>query len=126
MGTDTSPLTARDQELLAMPSIASRMPIVFANTSRWTEFVCSCSGCGNELPPDVVRGSITRPLETVAVVEAIGVCIGCRLCTRFLYRLHADMYISGPRNGRWVTWAPRPRSSITRVLTILRRLTGSH
>jgi hypothetical protein len=117
---DTTPLTPRDRQLLVMPSIGSQMPIEFGNGARWTELVFACRSCERRLPANMVRGSLTRPMESVAVVEAIGVCDACQIGTRFLYRLHDDMRITGPREGRWVTWIA-PRTAIARALGTIRR-----
>ena len=125
MAVPTTPITARDRELLAMPTIESQLPVVFANGRRWTGMSFHCRGCATTLHNEVVRGSITRPFDGVAVVEAVGVCSGCRLCTRFLYRLHNDMRITGPCDGRWVTWTSRPRSPHSRLGLFLKNLAAN-
>lgn len=105
---DTKPITPRERELLEMPSIASQMPVAFDSGRKWTEFKGECHFCKQEIPDELLRGSITRPLPSVAVVEAAGVCPQCRIATIYLYRLHEDMRITGPREDGWKTWRPEP------------------
>lgn len=122
MAVPTSPITRRDHDLLAMPTIESQLPVFFANGRRWTRLNFHCRGCATTLRNEVVRGSVKRPLEGVAVVEAVGVCTACRLCTRFLYRLHNDMRVTGVCDGRWVTWTLRPRALHSRLGLFLKKL----
>jgi hypothetical protein len=104
----TKPLTQRERELLTMPSIASQMPVEFKNGASWVEFVGECKFCNDDIPAALVRGCVSRPLEAVVVVEAIGVCPACRIATPFLYRLHDDMRLTGPREDGWKTWGAEP------------------
>ena len=85
------PVSARDKELLEMPSIASQMPVIFPNGAQWCELECECKGCGKALPENLVRGAVVRQNEHMASIEASGVCHECRLLTRYCYRLHDDM-----------------------------------
>ncbi len=103
-------LTAHDHELLAMPAIASQFPVQFANGAVWETLTGDCKGCSCKIEPAKLRGCVNRPYPHVAVVEAVGVCRDCKLLTRFLYRLHDDMRISGPRDGKWLEW--RAKSSL--------------
>lgn len=103
-----SALTPRDRELLAMPSVMSQFPVAFANNAVWEEFDGECSCCGKTLLREHVRGLVARPIPSVAVVEAAGVCGDCKLVTRFNYRLHDDMRLSGQREDGWKTWKANP------------------
>lgn len=114
-----SPLTPRDQELLGMPSVISQFPIAFANGDQWEEFDGECLECGHAIPRDSVRGIVSRPIESVAVVEAVGLCRACTLVTRFNYRLHDDMRLTGPRENGWKTWKAKP-SLLDRLSAIFR------
>lgn len=116
-----SPLTARDRELLAMPSVISQFPVAFANGAVWEEFDGECSCCGKTLQRDHVRGLVARPIERVATVEAAGVCWDCKLVTRFDYRLHDDMRLTGRREDGWNTWQAKP-TIWNRFVSLLRRL----
>jgi hypothetical protein len=104
----TKPITQRERDLLGMASIASQMPVEFANGARWEDFTGNCKFCQRDIPGDLLRGAVTRPLPSVAVVEAVGVCPACRIATPFLYRMHDDMRLTGPREDGWRTWRPEP------------------
>lgn len=102
------PVSHRNLELLAMPTIASQMPVVFANGNVWMDIKCECLECKATLPSGWVTGIVSRPIPGVAVIEATGVCNDCRLVTTFDYRLHDDMRVTGPREDGWHTWKVRP------------------
>jgi len=104
---NTKPLTVRERALLAMPTIASQMPVALPGGVGWSEFTGECHFCLSDIPDELLRGSVTKPLPTVAVVEAVGVCPQCRIATTFLYRLHDDLRITGPRKDGWRTWRVR-------------------
>lgn len=104
----TKPITQRERALLTMPSITSQMPIEFKNGAIWTEFTGECKFCKKDVPAELLCGSVTRPIETVAVVEAVGVCPECRIATPFLYRMHDDMRLTGPCEDGWKTWRAEP------------------
>lgn len=57
----------------------------------------------------------------MATIEASGICRDCKVLTRFLYRLHDDMRITGPGNDGWRTWGGPQSSLIQRVKRLLRR-----
>ena len=101
------PWTKRDKELFDMPSIESQFPVTFANGNRWDSVGGFCAICHQ---PAELHGSVTRPLPSVAVIEAVGLCPTCMAATPMLIRIHDDMTASGPdpRTGRWTTWAPKP------------------
>ncbi len=107
MSQATKPISERERQLLAMPSIASQFPVIFENGACWTELACACNICHKDIPPDLLRGTISRPVPSVVVVEAVGVCPDCRIATPFLYRMHDDMRITGPGKGQWQTWRPK-------------------
>jgi len=104
----TSPVTQRDRELLAMQPVISQFPVVFDNNAVWEEFDGECSCCGKTLRREFLRGLVSRPIPGVAVVEAAGVCGDCKLVTRFDYRLHDDMRLTGQREDGWKTWKAAP------------------
>lgn len=114
-----SPLTPRTCELLTMPSIMSRFPVAFSNNAIWEEFDGECSCCGKTLHRDHVRGIVARPVPSVAVIEAVGVCAECNLVTRFDYRLHDDMRLTGQREDGWKTWQSTP-TLWARIVSVLK------
>lgn len=102
----TKPISPRERELLEMASIASQMPVKFGNGACWLELTGECKFCGKPIPDALLRGMVSMPVPTTAVVEAVGVCPECRIATPFLYRMHDDMRLTGPREGGWQTWRP--------------------
>lgn len=103
-GGHRSPLSAQDKELMALPSIASQMPVRFRNGACWDSFEGQCKACGRSIDQAWFRGRVTRLVESVASVEAVGICHPCGLLTRFHYRLHDDMHISGLTDEGWAKW----------------------
>lgn len=116
------PATDAERALLKAPSIASQLPIIFDNKGQFDSVVANCLSCDQPIAPDQLRGTITRPIPSVAVVDAIGCCKTCNLITPVYYRLHDDMRLSGrARDGSWAQWKMRPvrRSWMVRFLSWL-------
>lgn len=104
-----NPLGEYQRELLSLQPIATQMPVIFENGASWSKFTGHCASCGQPINPYLLRGRVTRPMNNVAVIEAIGVCPPCRLATTYLYRLHDDMRLTGrDRSGRWHEWRQNP------------------
>lgn len=93
---------------MALPSIASQMPIQFRNGARWECFNGQCKGCSRDIAPARVTGRLTRLVDSVVTVEAVGVCAPCKLVTSFHYRLHDSMRITGKTDAGWALWKARP------------------
>jgi hypothetical protein len=117
----TNPLTTHDRQLLAMNPIAAQLPVKFTNGASWQTINCHCSECNLVLGRDEVLGRISKPFDNVAVLEAIGICIACNLFTRFEYRFHDDLRITGRRADGWHTWRSRksPSSFFTKFKKII-------
>jgi len=98
------PVSDSDRELMALPSIVSQMPVRFRNGAVWERFNGECKACGQTIAGSRLTGRITRLLESVATIEAVGACEPCRLLTRFHYRFHDDMRITGMTDEGWATW----------------------
>lgn len=117
--------TAAEQEMLHAPSIASQLPVVFENNVRFDRIDAKCVGCGEAIPAEHLRGTITRPFPSVAIMDAIGYCESCNLLSPVHYRLHSDSRLSGrAKDGRWAQWKMRPikASILSRVFQWLTRL----
>lgn len=124
MALNHKPLSAQDLKDIEGPQLASQFPVVFPNGAKFTVIEGLCNGCKQPIPREWVRGRVTRPIPSVAAVDAIGVCHSCRTTTRFFYRLHEDMSITGlTSKGRWARWKPRP-SKLGMLLKALRWLFG--
>ena len=103
-----NPISDGDRELMALPSIESQMPVHFKNGACWKNIESQCKGCGRDIVASRFTGRLTRLVESVATVMAIGVCEPCKLVTRFHYRLHDDMRVTGQTEGGWATWRAKP------------------
>ncbi len=51
-----------------MPSITSQMPVVITGGVAWSEFTGECYFCEQSIPDGLLRGLITKPLPSVAVI----------------------------------------------------------
>jgi hypothetical protein len=102
------PVTERELDLWRMPTIEAQMPVRFENGRVWEAFKGFCVRCHAEVPMGSLRGMISRPMPSVAVLEAIGYCGHCNVASTFTYRFHDDMTITGQdRSGRWSRWYPK-------------------
>lgn len=98
-----------------MPSIASQLPVKFENGAEWMDIRCQCGECGKYLPDKFVRGAVRKQTNDMASVEASGVCLDCKLLTRFVYRLYADGRITGLRGDGWHTWGGKQPTLLSRL-----------
>ena len=83
------------------------MPFKFPGTKyEVEEFAGMCSMCGEEIPPDDLHGTVSFPIESVAVINASGVCRPCRCITQFMHRIrHTEEGLQSEwvrGNGQWV------------------------
>lgn len=99
-------VTTSDRQLWAKPSIRSQLPVTLPNGARWMEFEGCCAKCNAPIEAGRVHGTVSF-FHSAIVINAIGVCIECKLFTRFAYRLHDDMSLSGQKDGKWVRWTPQ-------------------
>jgi hypothetical protein len=105
------PVTDLDKEIYSLPSIDSQLPFVFPKTKyTMTELHGACSHCGTDLRGEVLRGRLvlTEDKKT-AHMQAIGLCMHCRLFTRFHYSFHDDRSVSRTaENGSVERWENKP------------------
>lgn len=113
------PLNPRDLELAQMPSIASQLPVLFANDTQLTSFSATCSRCSQELEQCCVHGSISRPTSRLAVIEAVGICRDCNLLIRYLVRVYDDFTALTPTANGWQWFHPVKTSRLDRLLRTL-------
>lgn len=96
------PMTQEQRDRLEMPSICSQLPLHFANGFRLEGFEGSCSICNTPIKPVNLHGSIVRPFESVAIIEAIGICLPCKIAVPFFMRVKDDGTIeSRDSKGNW-------------------------
>lgn len=95
------PITEHHRALMAAPTIASQMPLIFANGTEFHKWSGCCAGCGKQTKSSKLTGTITRPIEAVAVMEAVGVCGSCNLLTPYHVRLRNNLSMESVIGGRW-------------------------
>lgn len=105
------------------PTIASQMPFGFIEKElEWHSLVCSCGRCGQDIPGEMVRGTISSVIPSVITVNAIGYCVHCLLLISFDYRFRNDGAMEWQRNGRWVRSYGKKISWWTRLIERLKLL----
>ena len=118
-------LTETELRLLKLAPLQSNFPIKFDTGSEFAEMHCKCAHCRKPLLAEFVRGEVTRPIPSVAVIDAVGVCTECKMITTFFYRLHSNMSVSTVYNGKWLTWDARSQGAKKQSkLALALRFTG--
>lgn len=105
------------------PTIASQMPIVFpAKELEWSELTCTCNKCDQDIPDDMVRGSVSSLIPSVISMSAIGYCPYCNLLVQFDYRFRDNGSIEWQHEGQWVRSFGRKTPLWTRLTEGVKRL----
>ena len=104
-------LTATEFRLLKLAPLQSSFPVKFDTGLEFAEINCKCARCRKPLFAEFVRGEVTRPIPSVAVIDAVGVCTECKVITTFFFRLHSNMSVSTVHNGKWLTWDVRSQGA---------------
>ena len=69
------------------PELRLSFPIRLENGATVNGVHGVCANCKGEIDPANVRGRVSWPIATVAVVEASGLCRGCNRMTQLYMRL---------------------------------------
>lgn len=96
--------TMTSQEFPRAFPISASLPWIFESGARWERFVGRCGECDDEIPEAEIRGCVVQH-GTTFVLDALGYCADCHLFTTFRFRFHADLTITGVRDGKWVRWS---------------------
>lgn len=113
----TEPMSQGQMQMLSMPTIASQLPIRYANGHVLERFEGSCCICSNPINPANLHGSIIQPFKSVAIIQAIGVCRSCKIGVPFHMRVRDDGTTDWrDAKGAWV----RGAATITRKETTRR------
>lgn len=101
-------------------------PFEFETTGyKAQEFKGCCSKCDGLIQDDMLRGSLSMPLKSVAVVNALGFCPSCNLITPFLTRIRDDLSIEwiDSKSKKWVTARPEQKYGfLVRIFRKIKRL----
>lgn len=95
------------QSLAREPSLASQLPVVFANGERWTveQLRARCQFCTGVFPDDRFTGRLTPNGQRMVQLDALGYCPACRKVTPCHYRLYDDQRFEGKNaQGTWTVW----------------------
>lgn len=98
-------LELRKQRFLQEPYINSQLPLTLPEGSVIEEFSGECNGCGEQLPDNMLRGNVTKPISTVINIDAIGFCKTCLTIFPLVVRMreyNGVTYLEYQVNGRWV------------------------
>ena len=104
-------LTETELRLLKLAPLQSSFPVKFDTGLEFAKINCKCARCRKPLFAEFVRGEVTRPISSVAVIDAVGVCTECKVITPFFFRLHSNMSVSTVHNGKWLTWDVRSQGA---------------
>lgn len=100
-------LSDREHQLLKQGLHFSEIfPLVANGRISYKRMRGYCNVCRDPIPDENTFAAKTNPVNGVTVVEGVGVCHRCRVCTPFFLRFHEQGYIDGPSpiDGRWSTW----------------------
>lgn len=72
---------AKQEEILAMKSLAEVLPYKFQNGCTVDGIASKCSKCGEDIDVDNIRGEITHSNIHSISMSAYALCFHCRLAT---------------------------------------------
>jgi hypothetical protein len=101
-----------------LTKLSSQFPIVFPDGGTWTEFTCECNICSKDILDENTLGTVELVFGTY-IIKATGYSKDCNFTTRYSYRMHPDMGMTGiDKTGNWYRWTPKrvPKSLVTRIL----------
>jgi len=79
------------------------MPINYTSGTMLERWPAICPLCHKDVGDDQVRGTVTMPLGTVAVIEATGICQDCKHLFPFKVRVRDDISLEWVDNrGVWM------------------------
>lgn len=96
------PVTQKHLTLLKGPTITNQLPIVFSNGSVFSLLEAICSVCGKHIAQADLHGRITKPIDSVVVIEGVGICRTCSLLTPLKCRVRNDLSVEWlSAKGKW-------------------------
>lgn len=101
MKPKTVPITKRQLAMTELPSIMSQLPRQ-AGKIDLTNWQGDCSLCGNLIPDGLMTGTVLTPIDTVTVIDAVGICKKCRVLIPYTARFRHNGYVEFMRDGKWV------------------------
>jgi len=105
LSTDSEKAAQIQANWTVAPTFDSQLPIVFQSGVRLLTMEYACAACNTHIPGDAVRGAITRPTPTTALLEGWGRCPSCGTWSPFDFIVRGDHGIKFEwrlSNGGWV------------------------
>lgn len=101
------------QTFRSAPPLGASFPITLANGVRVPVPRGVCSRCRQVIDPADVHGRVSWPIQTVAVVDAAGLCRPCSVMTELHVRFRSvdntfRAEARRPDGGGWVAVQPPP------------------
>jgi hypothetical protein len=102
------------------PPLGTSFPITLPNGVSVPTPRSVCSRCKQLIDPSDVHGRVSWPIQTVAVVDAAGLCRPCSVMTQLHVRFRSvdDTFRAEarrPDRGGWVAVQPPPLSTWQRL-----------
>lgn len=108
MQSEDFSLTDRDRALWDGESIQAQMPIHFVNGMSLEQCITYCASCNQEITGDNFHGILDATYPKVVLLEGVGACVPCTTMTRYNFRIHDDLTITGLIDGKWQRWGSEP------------------
>lgn len=95
--------TQEQLELLSCSTIDEQLPIKFESTGfTLTNISGGCVQCKKEILPEYFRGRVNKSfLPKVVTIDAVGLCLHCKLLTPFVHRVYEDYRFTQLQNDGW-------------------------
>lgn len=89
---ETGPIEeSLQQRIMSLPILKESLPYYFADGVGVIDHLSlDCSKCGEEIPPDNIRGMIEPNGSEIAKLEGFGLCFTCRTVTPVTARFFFD------------------------------------
>lgn len=79
------------QRIMSLPLLKESLPYYFADGAGVIDHLSlDCSKCGEEIPPDNIRGVIEPNGSEIAKLEGFGLCFTCKTVTPVTARFFSD------------------------------------
>jgi hypothetical protein len=101
----------------AAATLDSQLPVVFRSTASLQSLDYRCSGCSGDIPGELVRGRITRPTPSTAMIEGHGYCVRCGIFVPFcaICRGERGIQMEWEADGEWFVSRARTEAEWRRL-----------
>lgn len=99
--------------------LSSQLPIKVSSVT-WEKITVGCERCKQDIPDNMLRGSITSLIPSVVTVEGVALCKDCLLMHYVKYRFRSDGSMEYVKDGVWVRNYGQKESLFTRFIEVLK------